>query len=351
MARKQTSQLLLNDNERDDTTVIEFFDPTDGAGSTEASDKAEALAEALRESEDSFITIHRTLGTGNAPEEFVTRLPADKFDIGQIQSYLVDNYGGGDYRVRLYVRKKLRGNKLISIANPIDKHATTPTGDAANILSVVLQRMEAQNKQMMSIISTMNPANAGGSRMEFLQEMMIMKQLFDNGSKSSGVNDLLNAVDALKTLGLNVGGQQPEKEEDGFMQLLEKMTPVIEAAVSQPRPDDKAKNMNIMQSAILKSRIEPFIRAAAKNSDPAIYADMLCDQLDEATIKQHLTAVGAMDKLMQLDKRLPPLRPWFDQLAEHVKAILGMPSAVSDLYNENENDIQGAIDDNDTEHE
>lgn len=342
MARKNAELLIA---ERDDTEIIDFFDTSTGKNTTEATDKAEALADALKDADDGYLTVHKSSG-GNLPEEFVTRIPADKFDIGQIQDYLATHYGGGDYRVRLYIGKKIRANKLISIATPIDKSANsaTPAGEAAGILSVVLNRLESQQKQMMMLMQ--QSQTQATSRTEFFQELILMKQIFGNdGGNKSTINELLGTIEALKTLGIQVGNQPEKEESDGFGTLLEKMAPLVEAAVSHPRqPTDEQKvnQMNMMQSAILKAKIEPFIKAAIKNSDPAIYADMLCDQMDEAQIKGYLLAPDSMDKLMTVDKRLPALRPWFELLVEHVKACLGMDSSVSGLYDNEETGIDDA---------
>jgi hypothetical protein len=342
MARKNAELLLA---ERDDTEIIDFFDTNTGTGknTTEATEKAEALADALKDADDAYITIHKSSG-GNLPEEFVSRVPADKFDVGQIQEYLLTHYGGGDYRVRLYLNKKIKQNKLFSIATPIDKTGTTPAGEAAGILSVVLNRLESQQKQMMMLMQQSQTPPT--SRTEFFQELILMKQIFGNdGGNKSTINELLGTIEALKTLGIQVGNQSEKEESDGFGTLLEKMAPLVEAAVSHPRQpteEQKVNQMNMMQSAILKAKIEPFIKAAIKNSDPAIYADMLCDQMDEAQIKGYLLAPDSMDKLMTIDKRLPALRPWFELLVEHVKACLGMESTVSGLYDNEETGIDDA---------
>lgn len=333
--------------------IAEFFTET-----TDANDKTEALMSAMKDDDASFVTIHRLHGAGNLPEEFVTRFPADKFDFGQIQAFLADNYGGGDYRVRLYVKKKLRGNKMVSIAKKFEpeKHSVSPAGEAASILHTVLERQEKMHQQMMQLVSQQNQQP---DRMQFFQEMMMMKELFSSGNGgSSGVNQLVESVNALKTLGIKVGTDESEKDdsEGGFVGLLEKMTPVITEAMrsngqnQQPRqtqqrpvqqnaPQTEAEKMTAFANLKIKMAIGQFLRAAEKKSNPITYAELIFDMADEATIQKTITDDNAIEGLIKLEPKIALHRPWFDDLREHVKGQLGLPSRFAHLYQDDGDDI------------
>lgn len=346
MAGKQSNSPMLFDQDGDNIEVIDFFNADSGNTSTDAQSKAEAFASALKDDPESFVTIHRVMGAGNMPEQYCTRFPSDKFDVGQMQQMLSETFGAGDYRVRIYIKGKLRGNKLLSIAGKIShKDLPNPTGEAASILETVLARMEAQNRQIMQLMAQQNQPQQ--SRKEMLEEMLMYKQLFGGDQKSGGLGELTSAIEALKTLGVKIGGEVIEHEkEEGFGDLIEKMTPLIGAAINAPQQTSKIdpelarkKQMNMVQKIAIKTQIAPFIKAASKNSDPSIYAEMLIDQIGETTATQYANNPAIINELATHIPDIAPHREWFNLLIEHAKAQLGIPSSVSHLYESSDSDI------------
>jgi hypothetical protein len=150
-----------------------------------------------------------------------------------------------------------------------------------------------------------------------------------------------------------VGGETIEHEkETGFGDLIEKMTPVIAAAMqapAQPQVQQKPnpeiarqKQMNMIQKIALKARLEPFIKAAIKKSSPETYAEILIDQLGEETAIQYASDLTTVDQLCAMDQRIADNKEWFIDVIEHAKAQLGLESIHSDLYEQDENDIDSA---------
>jgi hypothetical protein len=337
---------------RDDVQLIEFDSPVDQPH-TDADDKADDLISALKDDKEAFVNVMRQPFGGNSRMEFVERIPADKYDYGQLMHYLGTTYGGGDYRLMVYASGKLKGNKLQTIAAKVkqDKQGVSPGGEAANILATVLQQIEANNERMMRMMSQMTAPSS--SRADMLQEMLLYKQLFDRPS-SGGLGELTQAIAALKELGVPIGNTIEHEKEEGFGELLAKMTPAIEAIATAnnrmpPIDPQKARQsqMNMIQKVALKAKLEPFIKASIKKSAPDVYAEMLVDQMDEATLKQYIASPTAIDDLCKLDARIVANREWFVLLGEHVKAMLGMASTVSDLYDDEDSDITTETPEND----
>lgn len=312
---------------------------------TNADNKADALVSALREDSTAYVNVLRQTSGGNSPMQFVERIPADKFDHGQLLTYLGATYGGGEYRLMVYARGKLRANKLESIASKLtpEKIQHSPTGEAASILATVLDRIENSNRQMLEMLSRQTQAP---DRSAMLQEMLLYKQLFDNGNKSSGgIGQIQEAIELVKSLGVSVGGVV-EKEEEGFGALLEKMTPLISAAVTapsqRPHPQPQTQQVKPMFAEMkIKMFIGQLISAAAKNSNPMTYAELIFDMADENLIKQYITNPQALEILAKKDPRIAQYKPWFDDLVEHVKAQLGLPSRFADLYQDGDDVING----------
>lgn len=349
---------ILIDQDTDNVEVIDFF--TEGADLTQTDEQAKvaALVDALRDGGESFLQIHKlTLGGQNMPEQFCERIPADKFDIGQLSQHISKIFGAGDYRIRLYVKGKIRANKLISVAQAIKAdEKSSASSDAAGILDTVLKRMEAQNNQIMMLMSQKNEPQQ--SRKEMLEEMLMYKQLFGGQNQPTPQVDFMSqmtqTISFLKEMGVNIGGATIDGEkEEGFGDLIEKMSPLIGAAITagqtQPAPAPKIdpqivrqKQMNMMQKIAIKSRISVFIKAAAKNSDQSVYAEMLIDQLGEDTAKSYAVNPDIVGELIKIEPAIATHKEWFELLLEHVKAMLYLPSSVSDLYSEPESDINEA---------
>lgn len=349
----KNADLLLH-HERDDTTVIDFFTTDEPAG-TDADQKAADLSAAMASERSPYVTIHRIMGAGNMPEEYCTRLPADKFDFGQIQEYIATNFGSGDYRIRLYSSNRLvkGGNKLVQIAPRLTTAPTsvTPAGEASNILAVVLQKMDENNQRMMQLMSQ---KNAAPDRMEIFRELAMMKEIFGGGN-SGGISELKGTIELLAGLGMIKTGETIEHEKDeGFGALLEKMTPLVMAGMQQqpapqqtpqpqPRqPQQPARESNSMQNIRdmqIKMGIAQLIHAASKNGDCGVYATNVIDLLPENVIQTHVLADNAFEVLSGLEPKVKQFTPWFKLLIEHVKAQLGLPSQVESEYADDNDNV------------
>lgn len=338
----RTGKFLPNESE---ITVIDYDTDISGEENlTDADKKTDAIAEALKTDSEAFLNVSRQSQGGNSPMEFVGRFPADKYDFGQLQSYLQSTYGPGDYRVMLYAKGKVKANRLLSIAAPIKKNDEIISGQTDQ-LSLVLREFQKMQAQMMTLVQQQN--NGGNSRREMLEEMLMYKQLFSsNNGPSTGIKDIIETVSGLKELGINIGGNSDD--EDGFGKLLDKATPLIEAAIHAPRqptPQYKQNPVqpNMMNFAIAQG-VKTMINAASKNSDPGMYAPLIVDNFNPGQIKNFFVDPNGFNVIKGINPEVEKYKAWFDDLAEHVKALIGMPSKFTDLYDDDEGDIVDADD-------
>lgn len=312
---------------------------------TDADAKTDAIAAALNDDPHAFLNVSRQSDGGRSPMEFVGRFPADKFDFGQLQIHLQDNYGGGDYRCMLYVKGKVKANKLLTIASPKMKQESS---DSNLMIMRMMDRMEKMQNQIVQIMQEKN--GGGNSRMEFMQELMMMKQIFANETKpTGGIKDIIDTIGSLRDLGLNIGGVS-EPEEKGFGDLMALAAPVLQnlttpqpAPVYAPNPAPKpvptpeqleARKMTMM----LRMGISQLIAAAQRDKDHEAYATLVIDNVPADKINEFFNSPNGFAELCKIAPEAANYMPWFADLAEHVKAQLGMPSKVSDLYEYDEDD-------------
>lgn len=319
---------------------------------TDAENKTDQIADALNTDPEAFLNVSRQTQGGNSPMEFVGRFPADKFDYAQLQAYLQSNFGGGDYRVMLYAKGKLRANRLLTIATPVKSSGTELNQNSA--LSMVVNKMAEMQDQMTRVLQANIAPQT--SRMEMMRELMMMKEIFGNNSApaTDPFQMLRQVIDLKNELGI---GDNNAEREPGFGDLLEKLTPLV-TAVAANTPTNKAENetqkkpQTDKEKAAANMRYEletifkMLIKGATKNSDPASYAEMVLDNLNPNLVNGVLLQPGAVEKLKVLKPEVKNYEPWFHLLLEHIKANLGMPSKVSDLYDSDEGVTVDASDEN-----
>lgn len=326
---------------------------------TDEEQKLSELVDALSSDSQAYVSVHREV-TGQHQAEFIKRIPVDKFDHAQILENLRLEYGGGDYRLRVYVKGKIKSNKLFTIAHA---SITNKSGDENGTLKLVMDRMEKMQQQMMNLAH--EAKSGGGSRMEMMQEMMLMKEIFSqpqNNHRSGGIGEMLEMIEGLKALGVNIGGQE-EKEEKGFSSLLEMAAPLFLGGMQQPQQRQQIQHQQLQQP-IPQQQIDPqiaakikqqqneqkemsialnfglaqMIKAAAKNADPANYSGMIIDNVSEEVLMGFFKDAAGLQKLVALKPEIANHLVWFEELGEHVKAGLGLPSKVDHLYNDLEDD-------------
>jgi hypothetical protein len=296
---------------------------------TDAESKADALADALREDNNAFCVITKEMDNG--PSQHCGRVPADKFDFGQLLEHLKTTYGGGDYRIRVYAKGKITANKLVSIAKSINGNlpAVRNVGnEVEGILTTVLDRLDRMNAQPQP------------SRREFFEEMLLMKQLFDGGQQNSTpLGEVLGLVKDLQKIGLVPKPEEPE-EKDGVMGFLGQVSeplmqilqgvaqtppqkaPVATQPQKQPQPAGEPVIPKIdPRLMFIKSQLQPVIKAAAKNSDASLYCDVVLDQIPETFLPQFvglLEKENWFDELVAIEKKVEPHKEWFALLRDEI---------------------------------
>lgn len=324
------AQFLAADDDITDVFHVNTENPDD-INTSQKSRLQDILDDLNNTDDDVNLSVYRQspLG-GKSSMVFLATFPPDKYTMDELQLWLRDNHGSGDYRVQIRSGGKLRANKLISVEAPqAESNTRRPTSEAGEVLSVVMQAMEKQNAMLASM---MNQAPQQTEE-DIMRKMVLYKELFSstNNAPGNALTQLTETMGVLNSLGIEVGGQK--EPEDSFVNLLEKMTPVFEAAVTSPAATPKPNpSERPMINIKLKIALETALRAASKGSDPEIYAQMLVDNLGAEKTAAFLSDSTIGEKLLKIAPKIANYSDWFDQLMEYAKAMVGMPSQYADLY-------------------
>jgi hypothetical protein len=259
-----------------------FHVNTDSDGKNETSQKArlqDIIDDLNNTDSDATLSIYRQspLG-GKSAMTFLATFPPDKYTMDELQLWLRDNHGSGDYRVQIRSGGRIRANKLLSIEAPqTETTERKPTSEAGEVLNVVMAAMEKQNQMIMTTIQNQSQP----SEEDMLRKMVIYKELFGGNGSGNGLAQINETLTMLQTLGIEIG--QP-KEEDGFANIVDKMTPLATALMNSPeaqqqpnqqqatggyQPNPKQREQAMFKQAMLKAGINSLLKAAAKNANTA----------------------------------------------------------------------------------
>lgn len=342
---------------RDNDIQDIVFDTADEQPQTEFDRKLEDFSQAMVDlGNNGEILVKRQTAGGKDPMEHVGYFEPDEYSYGQLVEHLRDNYGGGKYRIYLRANGKNRGNSLVHIASKTTaqngESGHNAHGEMSNVVSTVMGAIREQNERMNNMLQqTKADPMADMERMFGMMTMMRTAMGLDTQQTNGGLAQLKESLEVMESLGVTVN-QKGEDESAGFVGVLEKLAPAITAAASapqqqqqQPRPNPQPRQGEPMfNNVLIKSGLAFLLKAAKDNADPASYAEMIFTQLGEARVREFITAPDAAEKLLKLDKRVAEYSVWFDDLAEHVKAHLGLESKFGHLYESDESVINAEND-------
>ena len=207
--------------------IVEEFEFQRDEPKTERDKKVDDFADAMRElSDNGEVIVKRQTGNGKEPMEHVAVFEPDEYSYSQLVEHLRREYGGGLYRIYLRSGGKNRGNSLIRIAETLNKGVDTrPSigGEVGSILHTVLERMDRMQQNQPQ-----------QTEKDFLEKMVIYKQLFSDSKSSS--NPMAQVKETLELMNLLKEGNTIEHDsESGFSKLIESLAPVAAAVMTQPK--------------------------------------------------------------------------------------------------------------------
>lgn len=283
------------------------------------------------------ISIYVLTNGQNSREEFVESVPVDKYDFEGLHAHIKRRWGPGDYRVRLREGKSWAINEYLCVREALDEKKEYTGLDG--VVSQLLDQIKQLNNR---------PRNDNNDRMQFLQEMLIMKQLFSGGEQkqANGLTEVLTLITGLKSAGLisTPGDQEKEPEKDGFLGFLTSMGPTLESIAkttlqnrqqvmqpqfippvypSQPEPEITGGLPENVKALVSMSLIT-LVNAAEKNANPKMYATWVLDQLPADVENDFMDMLEADNWLDTLDtmsyNRARPYAAWFAEVRNHIFA-------------------------------
>lgn len=125
-----------------------------------------------------YVTIHRTPRVANTSEEFVEKVPSDRYTYEDLLSYLRESYGPGEYRMRLYIKQEsgrhaMKANRTVLIAAKIAPTTLpavpAPRGsETENLTQLVAVLIERSDRNMDALMQRLDARSTSGGMQDFL---------------------------------------------------------------------------------------------------------------------------------------------------------------------------------------
>jgi hypothetical protein len=264
---------------------------------------------------------------------------------------LRDQYGGGDFRVRVFdPQGQLMRNPIVRVEPKKIDVAPDPQAGMNQMMTVMM----AGFKQITEAIAASKPvaAPAGMGVAETISLISALKPMMGNNTPAAPAVDPLDMITKILTLQRELGGLSggEGKGDDSMTAILMKgmdvfgkpmaemmaqtqaqkalqvapMQPDSAAPLAiaapvptiEPLPEDSDMSMKI---SLIKGAILPM---AASDADPFPYANMVLDYFGDDEVERY---INAPDWQAQLEKLIPEAaqyRPWFEKLRNTAVELL-----------------------------
>lgn len=298
-----------------------------------------ALAE-LGANADATITVNKV---GQRSEERIGRFTPAQFDLDELR----DLYGPGTYVIYGRVGNQLMHKKRVTFAQTMsevkgDRASTLrqqataaglsvqgPHGaggglDSFTIMRDMYERSAAQQRETMSLVLEAIRGRAAPA----LDPLEIQRMIFDSaqklveigggnkGSSGGGIDTLMKGIElGRKFNGSGDGAGISDVAVEFFRSFTPMLTAAAPAAPAAPTPAPAGQAPAATRPAdgiarTIQTYTPVFVRAAAANSDPGVYAQLLLDQLPH-------NASEALVRMLQRDDWWSLMRPYVPQLEPH----------------------------------
>jgi hypothetical protein len=334
--------------------------PAEDFSETSAIDNLLAELGGITEDGAKVLVYRANPGNGRKVEAFLYECLPQEFSLTDLQQ----RYGTGDYRIRGYHlkggRRTLFANQMVSIeapaapvSAPAPAPAPAPVSDPAALLSPIVSAMAQGFQELGRLIVQSAPKQP--SRQEWLQELVMMRQVF--GESKPGLDP--SQIMALVQQGIEIGkGQTPPEDMEGAMMLetVKQIGPLLGSLAGKPSltpampvsggapalphvPSLAAPAAPVVASSapaaapfnpspeqdmrpLIAYAVNMLVAQAERGADPALYAEVVADQLPEETINELLARPDWLEMLAGFNPKVREHSAWFLQLADALKTIL-----------------------------
>lgn len=304
-------------------------------------------------------------GKGNVGYLFAC-LPAEL----PILDKLRDEYGGGDFEVRIIKNGKIFRRRKTIVEPPLKKPPAPPHNSTSELMHIVESMNNGFNRlgELMLENSKTSQSNPMNDQMQMLQNLVAMKELLglDNQpavKQTAPLTQLKELLELQQLMGGNSGGGS---DGESILSLASNLLPKLaeigkeEQAQKTMELQMKLKNPRGRRRRRVTQKITEgdnpmkmhlvFLTVQAKNDrDVPTYAHMVIDNTPQNKLNELRTFICGADALSEMIKVYPPVGDyvsWFTELGRYIDEFLAGNEVLTNppqtTINDN-TDIPGAV--------
>jgi len=266
-----------------------------------------------------FVTVYREISdtSGKRPDEYLERYAASEFSLDGLKA----RWGAGKYKINVYHGggAGLAARKVITIAKDPTTAVTAPVTAPATDLTPILQTMQQGFEKMFNaFVAMQQPVAPQPSRMDMLQEMQIMREMFAPAANQTAPASL-DAVALLKLgaeMANNGGGGDSNNSWVG--KIIDQLGPVLAPALA-------GAVQGAAQGAAAPRRVQlppPIKQATIEHAAPAE------NQINREENSVSLIIAHYLNMLKTAAEKRAPVEEYADSILNTIP-----PSKVPDIEN------------------
>jgi hypothetical protein len=260
---------------------------------------------------------------------------------------LRDEYGGGDFEVRILKNKKIFRRRKVIVEPPRrPPPAQTANSDLLNLVHTINQGFNQLREHLAAIPQPAPPAvDPIAMQTSLLQSMLAMKELLTPGQPAATTDftsQMKSFVEIQKLLLDSSMGGRDAGAEDVLLGLANNLLPQL-AEMGKQEQQYKQTQAAVAAKAIPAKKTQPtaqhrpnpmknniiFLTQMAKNNvDPMVYAQVVLDNTPPdqwVALAEFIAAPDAIKKITELHPPAGEYPGWFAELGQCVLSLLQGP--------------------------
>lgn len=353
MSRNKANSLRARDFSAPPTPEMDDFMENDDDGEVD-NELAALLANMTASGSSGEVKVYAMKAHDGRAMVWLFSFAPGEYTYSQLLEHVRDNYGAGDYCIKVHggISNRLLQTEKVSVGAPIRKPQPAGESQPDSVLAFMREQAAMQQTMLMGLMQALagRPAPVAPEGLSVADTLALLNATKGGGDAKEVMGLIMQGIE----LGKQVSGNAPD-DEGGFMGALKMLAPALAGMATQPAaplprrpriappavqgspseqpltpqaPPHKAPDSNQQELQIL---LKMLVRAAVQHAEPAIYAEVVIDQVGTEAAGQ-LTQPAVFEQIIHATPGAADHLSWFHELREEIATMLSDDAAGVDLH-------------------
>lgn len=264
---------------------------------------------------------------------------------------LKDEFGPGEYEVRVYDQTALKSRRRINIDKPLHPAPVAPVQHNDKLIETMnagFNRMAEMFAGALNQLAASQPKQKSSS--EILEEMRIMSEIIGNNrAPAAPAADPMSLIETAFILADRIN-PRPAGENDLLLEGLKAFAPVLGVAMTQQQhqqapalaapqtmptvqppvqPVPASQPTPTSEQDMMKYYVWLLVQNAKQDNDPSTYANLFIDQTSVEEARGFVMNPTWFEILCNVNPEVANYRPWFEELRNIVLELTNPETGVN----------------------